>query len=119
MSDPIALSAVAYNGPHIIRWERSDRNNIHDPGMWSGFADWVAHAQDILGTRRSVVVLQPNVVYNFELSESATFSVEAVAAAMIGAVAGRADITSLLDELPATLVGDFADDDTPTDRRIH
>ncbi len=104
LPSPIILQASDFDDPRkVLRWTREDRNNIDDPGEWDGDPQWVALADTFLAGRIPVVVLRPNITYTPNPNSAGT-SVEAVAAAMIGAADGRADVTALLDELPPELL---------------
>lgn len=112
---PVVLQVNEFHDTgRVLRWSRSNRDDISDPGRWDGEPAWVVLADALLAGRLPVVVLRPNIIYH--PNPAAGTTVEAVAAAMIGAVAGRADVTALLDELPAHL---FGDDDPGEEFRIH
>ena len=104
----IRLSANDYDGAATISWTRSDAADRSDPGTWEGDPIWVARAQDALATRAPITVLAPDVTYEFP-PFTGDVDVADIAAAIIAAVAGRGDVSDLLDHLPAYLF-DGADD---------
>ncbi|WP_155832205.1 hypothetical protein [Gordonia alkanivorans] len=107
----VQLSATDFHDPErVVCWSRASREDTTDPGQWSGDSEWAIQALLLLDSRTEVVVLRPNVIYIPSPDAEGT-TVEAVAAALIGAVSGRAEVTDLLAELPEAL---FVDDDEPT-----
>lgn len=102
---PVHLAATDYDGSRTIEWARADGTNVEDPGQWSGDTAWVELAHQILQARTPVCVLQPSVTYFFPALDT-DLTVENVAAAIIGAVEGRADVSDVLEYLPAELVDD-------------
>ncbi|KJR10568.1 hypothetical protein [Gordonia sihwensis] len=108
---PITITATEHAGPRTLVWTRSDRDNNADAGQWTGDQEWIDRATLILVLREPVVVVMPNVAYEFAPATE-SLRVADAAAAMIAAVSGHADCREAFAELPRDLLGD---DDLPED----
>ncbi|WP_347956073.1 hypothetical protein [Gordonia aichiensis] len=104
-TSPITITATEYDGPRTLVWTRSDRDNDADPGQWTGDQEWIDRANLILVLREPVVVVMPNVAYEFAPATE-SLRVADAAAAMIAAVSGHADCREAFAELPTDLVDD-------------